>query len=333
MSEEHHHLFATMPQQSAVYPFKAIANGHQRHVGTIYMEEASDVNLPSNDRNDWYYPALPSTDSEEDTLHVGAKGGNWGNKTAKGARWIRRGKKAAWGPGRDEWEVEERARKRIKSLLPQSRSPSPPSLPHLRSPSPPLTAPYPRPDVQHTSYASFVLDPAVSHSFRSNLLTDLEHTTANLIEGEASMRRTLGKLWQVLSEDPDLVDGEVDQIAKQEEADDHENDDIDERERRIARAPDLTNPTHKLFLTTFGHGETEGYDGPPLGSPQAQLETLEKAVATIKELHDDGREYMERLAEIREGLGDLRTQRNSVWTKVRESAYSELREIVTTSGL
>jgi len=31
--------------------------------------------------------------------------GNWGRKTAKGARWLRKGKLAAWGPGVEEWEV------------------------------------------------------------------------------------------------------------------------------------------------------------------------------------------------------------------------------------
>ena len=66
------------------------------------------MHVPSNDRNNWYYPALLRPDAEEedeDELAIGVSGGNWGNKHVHGARWIRRGKKAAWGPGRDAWEV------------------------------------------------------------------------------------------------------------------------------------------------------------------------------------------------------------------------------------
>lgn len=38
-------------------------------------------------------------------MDVSARGGNWGKKLTKGARWVRRGKIAAWGPGMDDWEV------------------------------------------------------------------------------------------------------------------------------------------------------------------------------------------------------------------------------------
>lgn len=316
------------------------------------MNSCSYTTLPSNDRNDWYYPSVTAPDSDEETLQIGVKGGNWGKKTAKGARWIRRGKKVAWGPARDEWEVsarsmkavqwvltcnlqaEERARKRLKCVLPRSRSPSPPSLPHIRSPSPPLIAPYPPPNTHHLSYASFVLDPAVAHSFRSNLLTDLEHATANLIEGETTMGRALGRLWQVMSEDPGEHDARAaDRVIKPEDVDDNDEEEIDERERRIARAPDLTSPMHRLLLTEFAPGRPAFFERSHLGSPEMQRDNLEKSVAALKELQDDGREYVERLEEIREGLGDLRAQRNLVWTKVRENALKELKEVVANSAL
>ena len=60
--------------------------------------------LVLNDHNAWYYPSQGFSSDDED-LAVSIVGGNWGNKTRKGSRWVRKGKMAAWGPGMDEWEV------------------------------------------------------------------------------------------------------------------------------------------------------------------------------------------------------------------------------------
>jgi len=60
--------------------------------------------LPLGDQNSWYYPSH-GYDSTEEDLHVGSEVGNWGNKTIKGARWVRRGKITPWGPGMDDWEA------------------------------------------------------------------------------------------------------------------------------------------------------------------------------------------------------------------------------------
>ena len=68
-----------------------------------------------------------------------------------------------------------------------------------------------------------------------------------------------------------------------------------------------------------------------LVDPQIQRGTLEKALMAIKELQDDSREYVERLEEIREGLGDLRTQRDLVWRKIRENALEELQKLATSA--
>ena len=59
--------------------------------------------VPLSDHNMWYYPSH-GHDSDEDLI-VGSKTGNWGCKTAKGARWVRRGKITPWGPGMEDWEV------------------------------------------------------------------------------------------------------------------------------------------------------------------------------------------------------------------------------------
>ncbi|KAG6910596.1 hypothetical protein DXG01_009547 [Tephrocybe rancida] len=281
--------------------------------------------LPLSDSNKWYYPSH-GYESDDGPLEPGSRGGNWGNKTVRGARWVRKGKMTTWGPSMDDWESEERARKRIKLLLPQERrSPSPPSLPHLeRSPSPPLVSPYPPPDAQHLSYASFVMDKAVTHSFRSNLIDELENATNGLIEGEATMNRAMGRLWQVINEDPENMYGQASVIPKQEDGDGDAHE--EEAARRMARAPDLTPPMHKIFLLSYPSGGPQVFEPSHFASPDMQLETLEKSLATLRELHDDGREYGERLQEIRDSLGDVRAQRDGVWDLVRERAVKELHD-------
>ncbi|KAF8649879.1 hypothetical protein AX16_005641 [Volvariella volvacea WC 439] len=289
----------------------------------------SDLALPPlGDQNSWYYPSH-GHDSDEESLPVSTSGGNWGNKTARGARWVRRGKITSWGPAMGDWEAEDRARRRVKSLLPaERRSPSPPTLPHLlRSPSPPTLAPYPAPATQHLSFTSFVMDKSVVHSFRSNLINELEGSTNSLIEGEVVMRRALGRLWQVISEDPDESLGLGSVVPKREDED--EEDEQDDQARRIARAPDLTPAPHKLFLSAYPDGAN---DHSHFLSPPMQLETLEKSLATLRELQDDGREYVERLHEIREGLGDIRANRDGMWNFVRERAIKELQDVALTAA-
>ncbi|KAH9947691.1 hypothetical protein B0H21DRAFT_737632 [Amylocystis lapponica] len=213
-------------------------------------------------------------------------------------------------------------------MLPQRKEESASfTLPHLRSPSPPLVAPYPTPTTQHLSYTSFVMDKAVTTSFRSRLLDELEHATNGLVEGEATMRRALGRLWQVMSEDPDRIAGENSVVPKRE---DEEGDSQDERERRLARAPDLTPAVHKLFITA---GAPSGYEMSQFPHQDLQLDSLEKSLATLRELQDDGREYVERLEEIRDGLGDVRTQRGGVWDLVRRKAIKELQDTASSAAL
>lgn len=62
-------------------------------------------NARPNEPQEWYYPIHSSSDSDEPELPAGVKGGNWGKKNVKGARWVRRGKATPWGPSRGEWEV------------------------------------------------------------------------------------------------------------------------------------------------------------------------------------------------------------------------------------
>lgn len=143
------------------------------------------------------------------------------------------------------------------------------------------------------------------------------------------MKKALGRLWQVISEDADQRPDESRLILKREEEDESAHEE-DEREERIARAPDLTPPIHRVFISTergimFEHSQ--------FVSPEAQLDRLERSIGIIKELEDDGREYVERLEEIREGLGDVRAQRNVIWEMVREHAVKELQDTAFAVGV
>ena len=60
--------------------------------------------LPLSDHNTWYYPSH-GNDSDDEEANVSSAAGNWGNKATRGARWVRKGKIAPWGPGIDNWEV------------------------------------------------------------------------------------------------------------------------------------------------------------------------------------------------------------------------------------
>ncbi len=157
------------------------------------------------------------------------------------------------------------------------------------------------------------------------MLNELQQVTNNIIEGEATLRRALGRLWQVMSEDPDkrAVNGVV---PKQE---DEDMVDGDPTEQRLARAPDLTPTTHKVFITTDPVPPPQGYDFLP---PEAQMETLEKSLAVLRDFQDDGREYVERLEEIREVIGDVKKQKEAVWDIVREKAIRELQDQIVPPG-
>src|ERR1700731_4227925 len=107
-----------------------MANG-KRHAAPSVEEPL----LPFSDHPSWFYPSHGYDSSDEE---INIHRGNWGKKTMRSARWARKGKLAAWGPGIEEWEVchlisarevlrglrcqaEERARKRVKALLQEKR--------------------------------------------------------------------------------------------------------------------------------------------------------------------------------------------------------------------
>ena len=72
----------------------------------LIANPASLVSLPSNDNNAWYYPSHGyESEVEDDDPNYSTVTGNWGRKSTRHARWIRKGKMIAWGPGMEEWEV------------------------------------------------------------------------------------------------------------------------------------------------------------------------------------------------------------------------------------
>ena len=168
------------------------------------------------------------------------------------------------------------------------------------------------------------MDKATTHSFRSRVFDELEDSTNTLIEGESVLRRALGRLWQVISEDPDDAGVGASLVPKREDEDEDEHD-----ESRFARAPDLTPAVHKLFLSP---NQESIFENTQFSRAEMQRDTLKKSLATLRELQDDGREYVERLEEIREGLGEARSQRDGVWELVRKKAIQELQEVAASAA-
>ncbi|CCO26111.1 hypothetical protein BN14_00128 [Rhizoctonia solani AG-1 IB] len=272
---------------------------------------------PSRDRNEWYYPTVRTVDEEETeppTVHGKRHRGNWGNKMQANARWMKLGKCSSWGPSHAEWEMEERARKRLKRMLPPTESSEPPSprLVHRRSPTPPSAAPYASPISIHSSFSSFVLDPSIQHSFHSTTINELERTASELIEGESALRRALGALFRAM-------DVEADQ----------------DRLRFALPKPPGASTTANGEPKPEPNGEMEDAEASALPLPpiyesnmlinqETQIETFEKSLAFLRELMDDGTEFTERLEEIREGLGTERAIRKGTWKAVRLRALQEM---------
>jgi len=194
------------------------------------------------------------------------------------------------------------------------------------------------------------------------MLPDLQRATCNLIENEAELKRAFGRFFAVLNDPPaftlhqhdqppqqqssnsaplltnghahtngngnglpsngvpdslDSPDGTISSPVKR-EGDDDEHQSVSARVAS-AREEQVFPPPGRIFLT----------DGPAafMGhvlSPREQFDHLDKALAALREMQDDGREYVERLIELREGLGELAYQRQSIWNLVRERALKEM---------
>lgn len=219
--------------------------------------------------------------------------------------------------------MDEKARQRLRRVMPQSRSPTPeiPTLPHLRSSTPPLTASYTHMPTISRDFTSFVLDPSVQHAFTSTHFISLQDTATELIAGEAAMRKAFGGLWRILQGDLQQRDPD-----SQDEDGDEEGDEDDVRVslRRSRRDPTLPEipPLADLFVSPIPvalGGASDRYI-----SSQSQLETFEWCLGVMRELADHGKEYLSRLEEIRNGLGEAGAVRSAVWQACRKTALDEM---------
>ncbi|KAG8978135.1 hypothetical protein FRC05_011251 [Tulasnella sp. 425] len=325
---------------------RSSSSSSERKRSRIVMEEASVV--PAEDRNAWYYPAAPRPaasieGNNEQELDPGASTGNWGNKHVKGARW-----------------VEDRARKRLRNLLPdQSRASSPPlpTLPHLRAPTPPLVAPYAIPPKTHKSYTSMVVDPSVQHAYMNKTVASLGRTATEFIEGEGALRIALGALWQATaidnkyspsSNDDTAAEGsprqsmEVESVKHGSGARDEPDAPLDNPDVQMSsgehgqQQPAKTqeellvaslSPLRQLFISTTP--VTVPVDGAPNATlaSASQLESFEWAINVLRDLTDDTREYMDRLEEVRELTGKAGAVRKDVWRVIKEKALEELEAV------
>jgi hypothetical protein len=139
------------------------------------------------------------------------------------------------------------------------------------------------------------------------------------------MKRAFGRFWENLTKDPDEVHLKDAVIPKREDESEDTNPE-GEKERRLARAPDLAPAAQKLSYPNRG---SPVFDPSHFVHPDMQRESLEKSLSTLRELQDDVREYVERLQEVREYLGDIRAQRDEVWTMVRTIALQELQRMAS----
>jgi len=175
----------------------------------------------------------------------------------------------------------------------------------------------------------------MQHSFRSEMMQDISRAIGNLIDGEAAMKRALGRLWHVLEDVPEnqnrtsattngtvTVNGDANHDSMDlsppasKENDTAVADPI--ANRHDGYKPELTPPIEAFFLN--GHPP-----GPENGRPPP-FEVLLDGVGVLQELQDDSREYVDRLEEIREGIGSALCQRDALWSLIREKALSEMKE-------
>jgi hypothetical protein len=214
-------------------------------------------------------------------------------------------------------------------------------------------APYAPPARQHASFGALVLDEAVQHAFRSGMLPDLQRATCSLIENEAELKRAFGRFWAVMNDPPthlrlqrdavngvltngnghshtngngngnarsdtttsiDSPDGDRGSPVKREGDEESQLD-----AARAARDDEMFSRPSDFFVS-----DSEIVVMNISLEPRHQAEHVLKALSALREMEDDEREYVERLVELREGLGELGYQRHSVWNLVRERALKEM---------
>jgi hypothetical protein len=261
------------------------------------------------------------------------------------------------------YQVEERARKRLRAILPEfSDEPIEKDaiLPHLRSPSPPMMAPYAPAPSNHTSYTASIFDPNIGASFRSNLLSSLERSASELIQSEIALTRALGRFWTALTESANRMAQEqrheIMNEYRKKAVDQRSGMDIDNLDgvptvngtdeptvnstaaaafppipdQYLAELDSCTtrNVIMRMFTLTsnmrLDYTTQAGTQEVISVIPQHQVELVTRSMHAIRELQEDSKECMERLEEIREMLGKVKGLRDAVWAIMRSRAIGEM---------
>ncbi|EJU01194.1 hypothetical protein DACRYDRAFT_22940 [Dacryopinax primogenitus] len=310
------------------------------------------------DRSDRYFPRMYSTHDMVEVIgdtRASTSGDNWGKKLDNANRYMRKKRSVIAGVYSADVQGEERARKRIKLLLP-SRSPSPATLepPGFEEFHSPPTSPHlPPTDLDPApSLSSFLASPGIRHSFDPSMLNNLSEMTRDLIESEGEGTRSLGRLFWLLSEKashrdldaPSNVDGEIDADSP------NGMDGIKEEPHtpavlqftngigfgRNGRSPSMAmdgGPAlpmayQELFVTPGGVtlpdrrdlGEAETY----FPSAAHQVTAVNQWLTQIRGVYDDLREYTRQLDRVHVGIAIAQMGRKRVWAAVRTEVAREL---------
>ncbi|KZT53045.1 hypothetical protein CALCODRAFT_64944 [Calocera cornea HHB12733] len=269
------------------------------------------------------YPSFEGVEVIGET-RASTGGDNWGRKLHNVDRNMRKRRLGTAGVYATDFQAEERARKRVKLLLP-TRSPSPPALqpPGFKEfHSPPASPHLPPTNLDPApSLSSFLAAPGTRHSFDPMMLNNLSKMTRDLIKSEGEGNRSLGRLFFVLSEKASI---NVPQFPNGVSA---------PRNGRspsmvLDGGPALPQAYHDLFVTPGGItlpdrrdlGEAETY----FPSAAHQVVAVNQWLTQIRGVYDDLREYLHQLDQVHVGIAKAQLGRKRVWAAVRTEVAKEL---------
>jgi len=166
------------------------------------------------------------------------------------------------------------------------------------------------------------------------MLGDINRAINNLIEGEAAMKRAVGRLWQaVYSMKPEESAGAGPSETREAYPSPHANGDVFGGSKSSLGQVDA-----EMKPSMDGAEEVmQDLSRDPLPNEDFNSEEVPKLhplpvfvtpglMAAINDLAGDSAEYVTRLEEVREGLGFTLGQRDALWTTLREKALLEMQQ-------
>jgi len=326
--------------------------------GPIEVMAGPPSYLAEPERNDAYYSRMYQPYDGGEVIgetRASTSGDNWGKKLHNANRYMRKRRLGTEGVYTTDVQAEERARKRVKLLLP-SRSPSPPALlppGYVEFHSPPASPHLPPTDLDPApSLSSFLAAPGTRHSFDPMMLNNLSKMTRDLIKSEGEGNRSLGRLFFLLSEKASYKDLDAPLAAENEVEVESPNgmEGIKEEPHtpavaqfsngvsssRNGRSPSMAidsgpalPPVYQdLFVTPGGVtlpdrerlGEAETY----FPSAAHQAAAVNQWLTQIRGVYDDLREYLRQLDKVHVGIAKAQLGRKRVWAALRTEVAKEL---------